>query len=215
MLAKSQNHEVLCQPVLEHRKQLIQHIFNLTHANTDCGLHFGSLAENPKWFKNSLCKQNSGAKRQVTYRVQDWEVFGNLVKTLQPNSCCLVGGIEMIRGRRSWWWSTGWRTWLVWHVFWLFITSCAGRGRDWQETFFLSLFLFHPSVLKPDLHLGLIKLQSCCNLHPPGPGQVLVEMEFFLQFCQLLGGKIGSHSVGLTGISIFTSFTCKTGGKPC
>ena len=39
-------------------------------------------------------------------------------------------------------------------------------------------------------YLRLVQLERCCNFNPPGPGEIFVEVKFFLQFCQLFGGEV-------------------------
>ena len=67
----------------------------------------------------------------------------------------------------------------------------AREGRlGWDEPLLHPFLLLHASILEPDFHLRLIELKSSGDLNPPRPCQVFVEVELFLQFRQLLGGKI-------------------------
>lgn len=43
------------------------------------------------------------------------------------------------------------------------------------------LFPFHPSILKPDFDLPLCEAECVRNFYASSPGQVPVEVEFFLQ----------------------------------
>lgn len=63
--------------------------------------------------------------------------------------------------------------WLV--LFWVVV----GLGRINNLAFFLP---FHPPVLKPNFNLSFCKAESVRYFNPPPPGQVSIEMEFFLQF---------------------------------
>ena len=86
----------------------------------------------------------------------------------------------------------------------------------WDQTLFHSLLLLHPSVLEPNFHLkgiyvrersvmsssgnlrtllfgcfptphlGLVKLQRSSDLNSPSSRQIFVEVEFFLEFRELL-----------------------------
>lgn len=64
----------------------------------------------------------------------------------------------------------------------------GGVGRD--EPLLHPLLLLHPPVLEPDFHLGLVQLKSPRNFDPPGPRQVLVEVELLLQLRQLLRREV-------------------------
>ena len=63
------------------------------------------------------------------------------------------------------------------------ILASGQGGIRWNESFLHAFFLFHPSILKPDLDLGIIELKSEPS---SGSGQVLVEVELILQLGQLL-----------------------------
>lgn len=56
--------------------------------------------------------------------------------------------------------------------------SCAGSGNHFDSC--------------------LIELQGGSDLHPPGPAQVLVEMELLLQFGQLPSGEVGAEATWRT-----------------
>ena len=76
------------------------------------------------------------------------------------------------------------------------VVSAPGEGGVWwDEALLHAFFLFHPSILKPNLDLGFIELKSAGNFNSSGSGQVLVEMELLLQLGQLLGGEVGSPCV--------------------
>ena len=75
------------------------------------------------------------------------------------------------------------------------ILASGQGGIRWNESFLHAFFLFHPSILKPDLDLGFIELKSAGNFNSSGSGQVLVEVELLLQLGQLLGGEVGSPCV--------------------
>lgn len=57
------------------------------------------------------------------------------------------------------------------------------------------LLLLHPAVLEPDLHLRLVELQGGRDLYPPGPGEVLVEVELLFELRELLVGEVGPAGV--------------------
>lgn len=88
-----------------------------------------------------------------------------------------------------------------------FLRGPGGSRRG--ETFLFPLLLFHPPVLEPDFDLGFVELQRSGDLHPPGPGEVLVKVKFFLQLRQLFGGEVGANGVGLAQQPIFRHFGCK------
>ena len=56
---------------------------------------------------------------------------------------------------------------------------------------FLPLFLLHSAVLKPDFDLRFVEAQSGGDFDATSPRQIFVKVEFFLQFRQLLVGKVG------------------------
>lgn len=64
-----------------------------------------------------------------------------------------------------------------------------------DQAFLHPLLLLHPSVLEPDLDLGLVELECRCDLDPPRPRQVLIEVELLLQLRQLLVREIGPAGV--------------------
>ena len=70
-------------------------------------------------------------------------------------------------------------------------------------------FGFISPVLEPDFHLSLIQLQRGRDLHAPRTGQVLVEVELFLQLRQLLGGKVGPDCIRLAPVTVFTRPPCR------
>lgn len=72
----------------------------------------------------------------------------------------------------------------------------AWRGCGHQASLPLTLLLLHAPVLEPNLDLRLVELQGGGDFHPPGPTQVLVEMELLLQLGQLPGGEIGAEAAG-------------------
>ena len=47
----------------------------------------------------------------------------------------------------------------------------------------LEFFLFHPSILKPNLDLGFIEMNSASNFNSSGLGWMHIEMELFIQLC--------------------------------
>ena len=98
-------------------------------------------------------------------------------------------------------------------VLWQRRRVLARQRRVWRNQTFLHPFLLlHPSVLEPNFdlkivccvnwelfprwwwvvrtYLRLVQLERCCNFNPPGPGEIFVEVKFFLQFCQLFGGEV-------------------------
>lgn len=80
-------------------------------------------------------------------------------------------------------------------------------ARD-DHPFSLPFLLFHPPILEPDLHLSVIEAQGFGDLHAPGPGKVLVEVELFLQLRELLGAEIGPDGTGRAGRSIGGELAC-------
>ena len=75
------------------------------------------------------------------------------------------------------------------------ILASGQGGIWWNKSFLHAFFLFHPSILKPNLDLGFIELKSAGNFNSSGSGQVLVEMELLFQLGQLLGGEVGPAGV--------------------
>ena len=97
-------------------------------------------------------------------------------------------------------------------VLWQRRRVLPSQGGVWRnQTLLHPLLLLHPSVLEPNFdlkveifllriipsgsrqfktYLGLVQLERCCNLNPPGSGEIFVEVKFFLQFCQLFGGEV-------------------------
>ena len=68
-----------------------------------------------------------------------------------------------------------------------------------SETRVLHPFLlFHAAILKPDFHLRLVESQRRGDLDAPRASQVLVEVEFFLEFGQLFVCEVRSTHVRLT-----------------
>ena len=65
--------------------------------------------------------------------------------------------------------------------------------------FLLSLFLFHPSVLKPDFDLSFVESQSRGDFDPSSPSQIFVEMKFLFQFGQLFVGEVGTPQIVVVG----------------
>ena len=61
--------------------------------------------------------------------------------------------------------------------------------------FFLSLFLFHSSVLKPNFDLSLVEAQSRRDFDPSSSSQVFVEVKFLFQFRQLFIREIRTSQV--------------------
>lgn len=117
-----------------------------------------------------------------------------------------VGGSQSVGGRRPRGRNAGRRARLLGGLLGLLLTSRRGGGRDGQEALLLSFLLLHSAVLEPDLHLGLVELQGRGDLHPAGARQVLVEVKLLLQLRELLGGEVGAHCVGLTGIAELSNF---------
>lgn len=80
------------------------------------------------------------------------------------------------------------------------VSSCllgtARRGRGQPASLPLALLLLHAPVLEPNLDLRLVELQGGGDLHPPGPAQVLVEMELLLQLGQLPRREVGAEAAG-------------------
>ena len=88
---------------------------------------------------------------------------------------------------------------------------CRGAGLLWSlrprwavvntvptVQFGLVLLLpLHASILEPDFDLSLCEAEGVCNLDPPAPRQVTVEVELLLQFQGLVPG------VGLTATFAF------------
>lgn len=68
-------------------------------------------------------------------------------------------------------------------------------------------------VLEPDLHLRFVELQAGGHLHPPGPRQILVEVELLLQLGQLLGGEVGPDHVVLARDTEFAHNRCWEEGE--
>lgn len=62
---------------------------------------------------------------------------------------------------------------------------CVSRGCE--QPLSPSSFLFHASLLKPNVHLRLAELRGPGDLGPPGPAQGLVEAELLLRLSQLPG----------------------------
>lgn len=60
-----------------------------------------------------------------------------------------------------------------------------------------AFLLLHSSVLEPDLHLSLAESQSRGNLYSSRSRQVLVVVEFLLEFRQLLVCEVRSSEVRL------------------
>lgn len=50
------------------------------------------------------------------------------------------------------------------------------------------LLQLHPAILEPDFDLPLGQTQGVRNFDPPSPGQVVVEVELFLQLERLEAG---------------------------
>lgn len=69
-----------------------------------------------------------------------------------------------------------------------------GRVRR-DEALLHPFLLLHPPVLEPYLDLGLVQLEGGCDLDPPCPCQVFVEVELLLQLGQLLRRKVGPPCV--------------------
>ena len=78
------------------------------------------------------------------------------------------------------------------------------RRRVAEQPVSLQFLLLHASVLKPNFHLRLAQLQGAGHLHPPGPRQVLVEVELLLQLGQLLGAEAGPRGPVHRGMAIRT-----------
>jgi len=70
------------------------------------------------------------------------------------------------------------------------------RRRRHLQLQFLPLFLLHPSILEPDLHLRFVERQRGGDLDAPGSGQVTIEVKFLLQLGQLFIGEVGAAEVG-------------------
>ena len=71
----------------------------------------------------------------------------------------------------------------------------ATVGRRWYEALLHSLLLLHPSILEPDLHLGLVKLEGRGYLDAARARQVLVEVELLLELGQLLVREVRAAGV--------------------
>lgn len=69
--------------------------------------------------------------------------------------------------------------------------------------FFLSLFILHSTILKPDFNLSFVESEHLGDLGPSGLVQVLVGVEFLLEFSQLMVGKVGS----IGAIAFFQKFS--------
>ena len=113
-------------------------------------------------------------------------------------------------GRRGW--SGRRRERLLWWCvvcFILTVSRVGGRSFSRQQSFLLTLLLFHPAVLEPYFHLRLVELQRGRDLHAPRTGQVLVEVELFLQLGQLLRGEVGPDRVRLSAIAVLAWPTCR------
>lgn len=78
---------------------------------------------------------------------------------------------------------------------------CAAcQTYDGCRPFLESLLLLHPPVLEPDFDLRLVELQRRSDLDAAGSGEVLIEVEFLFEFCELLVGEVGaSRVVGCDG----------------
>ena len=59
------------------------------------------------------------------------------------------------------------------------------------------LLPLHPPVLEPDLDLALRQTESVCDLYPPTPSEISVEVELLLQLQGLVPGVGLSASLPL------------------
>lgn len=120
-----------------------------------------------------------------------------------------VGGSERVRGGGGGRGAAGRGAGLLRRVLRLLLAARGGGGGDGEQPLFLPFLLLHPPVLEPDLHLRLVELEGGGDLHPPGPGQVLVEMKLLLQLGELLGGEVSSDGVGLAHEAVLASLACE------
>lgn len=76
---------------------------------------------------------------------------------------------------------------------------------------FLVLFVFHPTVLKPDLDLTLSQVEKVCHLHTARTTEIAVEVELFLQLHQLSTGIGCADSLGSWArrALVFTVLSCQ------
>jgi len=97
------------------------------------------------------------------------------------------------------------------------LTGVRGRGVGALERLELAGFVasavpvvrrlalvLHPPVLEPDFDLPLGEVQEGGYLHPPGPAQVLVEVELLLQLQQLRVGVGGAQPAGPGASAVHT-----------
>lgn len=68
-------------------------------------------------------------------------------------------------------------------------------GVDRQRLFFGSLLLFHSSILKPNLDLRFVQLQTGRDFDASSSSEVPVKMKFLLELGQLFGGEVGAARV--------------------
>lgn len=60
-----------------------------------------------------------------------------------------------------------------------------------------SLFLLHSPVLEPDLDLRFVEWQRCSDFDSSSSSKISIEVEFLLEFCQLLVCEVGSAEIRL------------------
>lgn len=72
----------------------------------------------------------------------------------------------------------------------------VSQGRVREPFRLLVLFVFHPSVLKPDLYLALGEVQQVRHLHSPRATEIAVKVKLLLQLHQLRAGISSSDPFG-------------------
>ena len=88
------------------------------------------------------------------------------------------------------------------------VLVCARGAGGWGKAFLLALLLLHPSVLEPDLHLGLVQLERGSYFHPSRSREVFAEMELLLKLRQLLGCEVGPDGA-LWAQAVICHFCCE------
>lgn len=140
--------------------------------------------------------------RAALVRASQWAAVG-------AHRVSSVGGSECVRSGGSGRGAAGRRAGLLRGVLRLLLAARGGGRGDGQQPFFLPFLLLHSPVLEPDLNLRLVELEGGGDFHPPGPGQVLVEMKLLLQLGELLSGEVSSDSVGLPHEAVLASLACE------
>lgn len=155
-----------------------------------------------------FCTLNSNLHEFTLYRAVwfcFWSFWVFSVSCICIHSQCCHNAIvlRLIFGRRR-----GHRAhpWMSGAGYWRRDLSRYSRN---HYSFPFSFLLLHPPILEPDFHLSVIEAQRFRYFHTPGSGEVLIEMELFLQFGQLLSAEIGSYHTRKTGRPTSCGFTWK------